>query len=158
MVEKDQGTEAEWVASSKSSGMRPVGGKTQHRQGLPFPGTCSCLSVLLPVDGGKGLTEALVGSFSRVVSSVTGLKVTQVGRRGKRPPSVFLPPLTPASCGIPVSVGVPSFQPWYPLPGDGNARWAARCRVVFPAALVQLPGAGVILFLGQAGMSLKTKG
>lgn len=32
-------------------------------RGLLSPGTCSCLSVLLPADGGKRLTEALVNAF-----------------------------------------------------------------------------------------------
>lgn len=129
----------------------------KHNTGRGFlsPGTCSCLSVLLPVDGGKGLTEALVDSFSGVVSSVTGLEVIQVGREGKKiPPSIFFSPLTLGSCGIPVNVGVPSFQPWYPLPGHGNARWAAQCRVASLDDLAQLSGTGVILFLGQAGIGL----
>lgn len=80
--------------------------------------------------------------------------MTQVGREGKSLPSIFLPPLTPACCGIPASVGVPSFQHWYPLPGNGNGRWAARFRVASLTDLAQLPGAGVILFLGQAGMGV----
>lgn len=60
--------------------------------------------------------------------------------------------LDPASSGIPASVGVPSFQSWYPLPGDGNLRWAARCRVASFADFTQLSGAGVILFLCQSDM------
>lgn len=39
-----------------------------------------------------------------------------------------------------------------PLPGDGNLRWAARCRVASFADFTQLSGAGVILFLCQSDM------
>lgn len=92
---------------------RGSGWSNKTDRGLLSPGTCVCLSVLLPADGGKRLTEVLVNAFLSLDWR------WHRWREEKRSPSIFTL-LYPSQLRHPCQCWVSSSQPWCPLTRDGS--------------------------------------